>query len=90
MGALVDEEADRVPVDRHLKPHSLGEEQEEEEEVGDAEDEVGRRPRLDHGPHDAVVVAVDERLVQVQHHRLPPHHPCSPSPLSIPLSADAV
>ena len=37
------------------------------------EHEVRRRARLDCLSEDAVVVRVDQRLVQVKHHHLPPN-----------------
>ena len=52
MRPLVNEEPDRMPVDR------------------DFEDEVRRRARLHGLPDDAVVVGVDQGLVQVQHQHL--------------------
>ena len=36
------------------------------------EDEVGKSAGLDLAPHDAVVVGVDQGLVQVKHQHLPP------------------
>ena len=36
------------------------------------EDEVGKSAGLDLAPHDAVVVGVDQGLVQVEHQHLPP------------------
>ena len=43
---------------------------------GDLQDEVRRRPRLDGLPQDPVVVAVDQRLVEVKHKRLALHETC--------------
>ena len=38
------------------------------------EDEVGKSAGLDLAPHDAVVVGVDQGLVQVEHQHLLPGH----------------
>ena len=43
---------------------------------GDLQDEVRRRPRLDGLPQDPVMVAVDQRLVEVKHKRLALHETC--------------
>ena len=39
----------------------------------DLQNEVRRRPRLDGLPQDPVVMAVNQRLVEIQHQRLPFH-----------------
>ena len=43
---------------------------------GDFEDEIRRRAGLYCLPENAIVVAVDQRLVQVQHKRLAFHQTC--------------